>query len=152
MARPHQQKGLLLFIQTGRTLGLLKNFDNPQQLSQINIIPTKHLILAMCNNSPSAEQTLLPLIRAVLCQRRRKETEALGHRPSPPPNQAATRLVLFSQSKDMRAPGRLLSHPDTQASCWPSASELPQGPRSVQRPEQPPWGKDTAAPLLEVRP
>lgn len=70
----HKQKGLLLFTQTGGALGFLRNIDIPQQLSQISIIPTKHLILAMCDNSPSAEQTLLSLIRGAERKPRRCDT------------------------------------------------------------------------------
>lgn len=53
-----------MFTKTSRALGFLKNSDIPQQLSQINITQTKHLILALCNNSPSPEQTLLPAVIA----------------------------------------------------------------------------------------
>lgn len=91
-------KGLLLFTKTAESLNFWRTFDIPQQLSQINIIQTKHLILAMCNNSPSTEQTRLPLIPGARCQRCRKETKPFWHRPI---IQASTRLFLFSQLKDL---------------------------------------------------
>lgn len=58
VGRQHTGEQVLLF-KTGRALGLLKNIDIPQQLSQISIIQTKHLILTTCNHSASVEQTLL---------------------------------------------------------------------------------------------
>lgn len=97
------QTGRITVIQPDqRVPGFVKNIDIPRQLSQINIIPTKHLILAMCNNSPSAAQTLCLTSE----QRSARDTGRKAWRGDTGlPHQAGTRLLLLSQLKDVLLDG-----------------------------------------------
>ena len=142
------QTGRITIIQPDcRAPGFLKNIDIPRQLSQINIIPTKHLILAMCNNPPSAAQTLC------LTSEQRGTRDA-GRRPRcgdtglPPPGRHQIASIFATERRTPVQPISPLrpSHPAGLAPpTFPSDCGGPQNP------EEPPWEKDVTAPLPEVR-
>lgn len=129
-----------MFTKTGRALGFLKNSDIPQQLSQINITQTKHLILALCNNSPSPEQTLLPaVIAGAQCPRERQAGTQSAPTQASRPGGHQTLSILTAERG---APGCLLLHP---------AAERPAGlaPRSSAR--QPSGAQQSEQPLTDQR-
>lgn len=134
---PHKYKGSLLFTQTHRALGFVENIDIPQQLNQINIIQTIHLILAMCNNSPSTEHCL----SFEECNARDAGRKP-NHSDTGLFTQAGTRLFLFSQLKDVLLDGfyciQQQSHPAGPAPQsfprdWGGRSN-PPGPNTQQLP------------------
>ena len=115
-----------------RVLGFLKNSDIPQKLSQMNIIQTKHLISALCNNSPSPEQTLLPPIPGARCLREAEGNQTIPTQASYP----ARHQIVSLFTADRHAPGWLLLHPAAEHPAGPAPQSFPQQLSRAQPSEQ----------------